>query len=72
MVDALRERVQAKIAKYPAKRSGKNEFYLLVHYDKAWCYNSPFKGIGFTYAEAVQAAASQIGSAVGVFDKIFV
>ena len=62
----------AKIAKYAAKPAGANEFYLLVHYDKAFVYNSPVQGIDFGYAEAVQAAAARIGIAVGVFDKIFV
>jgi hypothetical protein len=72
MVDALRDRVKAKIDKYPAIPSGMNEFYLLVHYDKAWEYNSPVKGIQWGFAEAIKAAAARIGSAVGVFDKIFV
>ncbi len=72
MVDALCDRVKAKIDKYPAKPSGMNEFYLLVHYDKAWVYNSPVKGIEWGYAEAVKAAAARTGNAVGVFDRIFV
>jgi hypothetical protein len=39
---------------------------------RAFVYNTPVLGIDFGYAEAVQAAAARIGSAVGVFDKIFV
>lgn len=72
MVGALCEVVRAKIAKYTAKPSGVHEFHLLVHYDKAFVYNSPVHGIDFGYAEAVQAAAVRIGGSVGVFDKIFV
>jgi hypothetical protein len=72
MVDALCDRVQAKTAKYQAKPSGMSEFYLPVHYDKAWVCNSPVRGIEWGYGEAVKAASARIGSAVGVFDKIFV
>lgn len=72
MVDALCEVVRAKIAKYAAKPTGTDEFHLLVHYDKAFVYNTPVEWINFGYAEAVQAAAARIGSTVGVFDKIFV
>lgn len=72
MVDALCECVQAKIAKYPAKPSKVDEFHLLVHYDKAWEYNTPVEGINFGYGEAVQAAAARIGDSVGAFDRIFV
>jgi hypothetical protein len=72
MVDALFQCVQAKIAKYPAKPSVMDEFHLLVHFDKAWEYNTPVAGIDFGYAEAVQAAAARIGSSVGMFEKIFV
>jgi len=72
MVDALFEVVQAKIAKYTAKPSAIDEFYLLVHYDKAWEYNTPVLGIDFGYGEAVRAAAERIGGTVGMFDRIFV
>jgi hypothetical protein len=74
MVDALCERVQAKIAKYRSKPSGVEEFYLLVHYDynKAWRYNTSVLGIDFGYAEAVQASAARIGASVGVFNTIIV
>lgn len=72
MVDPLCEVVRAKIAKYTAKPAGTHEYHLLVHYDKAFVYNTPVHGIDFGYAEAVQAAAARIGSSVGVFDKIFV
>ncbi len=72
MVDALCDRVQDKIAKYPSRPGGMAEFHLLVHYDKARAYNSPVIGIDFGYAEAVRAASSRIGTAVGAFDRIFV
>jgi hypothetical protein len=72
MVDALCDRVQDKIGKYPTKPGRMAEFHPLVHYDKAWEYDSPVIGIDFGYAEAVQAAAARIGTAVGVFDRIFV
>jgi len=72
MVDALFEVVQAKIAKYSAKPGAMDEFILLVHYDKAWEYNTPVLGIDFGYGEAVRAAAERIGGAVGMFDRIFV
>jgi hypothetical protein len=72
MVDALYECVQAKIAKYVTKPTGTDEFHLLVHYDKAFVYNTPVQGINFGYADAVKAAAVRIGASVGVFDKIFV
>jgi hypothetical protein len=45
---------------------------LLVHYDKAFAYNTPVHGIGFGYPEAVKAAAARIRRNVGVFKKIFV
>jgi hypothetical protein len=72
MVDALCDVVQAKIGKYAAKPAGTHEFHLLVHYDKAFVYNTPVHGMDFGYPEAVQAAAARIGNTVGVFDKIFV
>ena len=72
MVDALCECVQAKIAKYGSKPSGMDEFHLLVHYDKAWAYNTPVLGIDFGYAEAVQASAARLGCSVGVFNRIIV
>jgi len=72
MIDALCECVQAKIAKYPVKPTGTDEFHLLVHYDKAWQYNTPVTGIGFGYREAVQSASVRIGSSAGVFDRILV
>jgi hypothetical protein len=72
MVDALCDRVQEKISKYAATPTGMSRFYLLVHYDKAWTYNSPVKGIDFGYNEAVKAVSERIGRAVGVFDGIFV
>ena len=72
MVDALVGVVQAKIAKYTSKPAGIGEFHLLVHYDKALLYNTPVYGIDFGFVEAVAAASKHIGSAVGVFDKIFV
>jgi len=72
MVDALVQCVTAKTTKYISKPIGASEFYLLVHYDKAFVYNSPVLGIGSGYEEAVEAAAAKIGGAAGVFDKIFV
>jgi hypothetical protein len=47
-------------------------FHLLVHYDKAFIYNSPVLGIGTGYTEAGKTAAAKIYGAVGVFDRIFV
>ena len=72
MVDALVQCVTAKTTKYAAKPPGASDFHLLVHYDKAFIYNSPVLGLGIGYREAVGAAASRIGGAAGVFDKIFV
>ena len=72
MVNTLVECVTAKTTKYVVKPIGASEFHLLVHYDKAFIYNSPVLGIGSGYAEAVKAAAARIGRAVGVFDRIFV
>jgi hypothetical protein len=72
MVNALCDRVEAKTAKYAAKPNGIQQFQLLVHYDKAFQYNTPVEGVNFSYGEAVAAAADRIGNAVGVFDKIFV
>jgi len=72
MVEALVESITAKTTKYVAKPVGVYEFHLLVHYDKAFIYNTPVLGINVGYAEAVNAAAAKIAGAVGVFDKIFV
>jgi hypothetical protein len=72
MVDALAECITQKTKKYSAKPADAAEFHLLVHYDKAFVYNSPVLGIEFGYAEAVKAAAAKIGNATGVFDKILV
>jgi len=72
MVDALCECAQAKINKYPAKPPGMDEFHLLLHYDKAFFYNSPAVTVFSGYDEAVRAASARIGTAVGMFDKIFV
>ncbi|MGA2715436.1 MAG: hypothetical protein ABSG41_20240 [Bryobacteraceae bacterium] len=71
-VDALCECIEAKVAKYGGKPPGVSEFDLLVHYDKAFVYNTPALGIDFGYPEAVKAAALRIGSDVGLFDKILV
>ena len=72
MVDALCQCIEAKTTKYGRKPTGMGEFHLLVHYDKAFVYNTPVLGIDFGYAEAVKAASARIGKAVGVFDKVFV
>jgi hypothetical protein len=72
MVDALVECVTTKTTKYSVKPPGASEFHLLVHYDKAFLYNTPVLGIDFGYAEAVTAAARKIAGSVGTFDKIFV
>ncbi len=72
MVDALVECITKKTTKYSAEPPGVSEFYLLVHYDKAFFYNTPVQGIDFGYEEVVRAAAAKIGSAVGMFDRIFV
>lgn len=72
-VDALFENINTKIAKYLEKPTGLAKFFLLVHYDfKAYAYNSPVKGIGFSYPEAVAEASRRLGQATGVFDDIFV
>lgn len=70
--NALRDVVKAKIDMYKAQPTGVDEFHLLVHYDKALTYNTPVFGIEYGYEEAVHSVATQIGGAVGVFDKIFV
>ncbi len=41
MVDALAECITQKTTKYSAKPHHAAEFHLLVHYDKAFVYNSP-------------------------------
>ncbi|MGA2434010.1 MAG: hypothetical protein ABSG25_01855 [Bryobacteraceae bacterium] len=72
-VDALCANINTKIAKYSAKPTGLAAFFLLVHYDvKAYAYNSPVEGIGFSYPEAVAEASRRLGGATGVFDGIFV
>jgi hypothetical protein len=71
-VDALCEVIEAKVQKYKVNPMGNGEFDLLVHYDKAFAYNTPVHGIDFGYPEAVKAAAARIGTEVGVFTKIFV
>jgi hypothetical protein len=72
MVHALYDCIQAKINKYSAKPPNVNEFHLLVHYDQAFAYNSPVEGIDFGYEDAAAAVRARIGSAIGVFDRIFV
>lgn len=72
MVDALVECATAKTTKYSAKPASAAEFHLLVHYDKAFVYNTPVLGIERGYAEAIRIAAARIGNAVGVFDRILV
>jgi hypothetical protein len=72
-VDALCANIGTKIAKYPTKPNGLAAFFLLVHYDfKAYAYNSPVEGIGFSYPEAVAEASRRLRGATGVFDGIFV
>lgn len=72
MVHSLVQCVTAKTTKYAGKLVGASEFHLLVHYDRAFIYNTPVLGINMGYREAVREAAAKIGGAVGVFDKIFV
>lgn len=72
MVNALCECIAAKTAKYAAKPTCMAEFHLLLHYDKAFVYNTPVMGIDFGYAEAVKSATLRVGNAAGVFDKILV
>ncbi|MFZ0590239.1 MAG: hypothetical protein WAM39_07135 [Bryobacteraceae bacterium] len=72
-VDALCENINAKTAKYSARPTRLAKFFLLVHYDfKAYAYNSPVEGIGFSYSEATVEASRRLGQATGVFDGIFV
>lgn len=72
MVQALVDCIWRKTKKYSAKPADAKEFYLLVHYDKAWLYNSPVSGFESEFAEAVKDAAAKLGHSTGVFDKIFV
>ncbi len=72
MVDALCDVIEAKVKKYVGKARGMSELHLLVHFDKAYTYNSPVEGIDFRYPEAVKAAAARVGDKVGLFAKIFV
>ena len=72
MVNVLCDRVRAKISKYADKPPGVDEFYLLVHYDKAQQYNTRLEGIDYEFPEAIERATATIGRSVGVFDKIFV
>jgi len=72
-VDALSANIKAKIEKYSEKPTGLAAFFLLVHYDfKAYAYNSPVEGIGFSYPQAVAEASRRLGGSTGVFDGIFV
>jgi len=72
-VDALYQNIKSKIDKYSAKPAGLANFFLLVHYDcKAFAYNSPVKGIGLSYPEAVAKVSRRVGGATGLFDGIFV
>lgn len=72
-VDALCGNINKKIEKYLVKPTGFGNFFLLVHYDfKAYTYNSPVDGIGFSYPEAVAEASRRLGGATRVFDGIFV
>lgn len=71
MVRALCDRIDGKITKYATKPDDLDEFHLLVHYDKAWAYNSPVETLNFTFADAARAATVSIGGEPGVFDKIF-
>ena len=71
MMTALQDRLKDKIQKYAIRPIGLKEFHLLVHYDKAWAYNSPAETPWFTFADAAQAGAAFIGDNPGVFNRIF-
>jgi hypothetical protein len=63
---------QAKPRNIPPSRRASRNSTLLVHYDKAFLYNTPVKGSDVGYEEAVSATAAKIGNAVGIFHRIFV
>ncbi|HXL80200.1 MAG TPA: hypothetical protein VN951_04920 [Pyrinomonadaceae bacterium] len=52
-------------------QAGLDEIYLLVHYDKALAYNTPFCGPNSGYKEAVEFAAKVLNGDAGYFDGIF-
>jgi hypothetical protein len=72
MVQALRDRISAKVRLYP-RGLGYDEAYLLVHYDdRAYVYNTPFTAVDFGLPDVIQLVRPLVAEKPGPFSSIFV
>lgn len=72
-VDALLEIIDKKTSKYLNlhQQQSLNELYLLIYYDQAWIYNTPFYAPGFGFRDIAEIASQTVAGNHGVFQKIF-
>jgi hypothetical protein len=70
---ALEQALARKTGKYATLRqdAGLDELYLLLYYDQAHFYNTPFDSPGFGFPEIASRLARLAASDHGVFDRIF-
>jgi len=73
MVDALWAIIAKKIEKYEAKppQVQMDDFYLLIHYNQAFLYNTPVETLFFKFEDAARAGSAFIGEDPGIFGKVF-
>jgi hypothetical protein len=72
-VESLMSIFRKKIAKYGGLRAGQrlDQLYLLLFYNQAWSYNTPFEGEDYGFANVAQELRTAAASEHGEFDKIF-
>lgn len=70
---ALEATLRRKTSKYATLRSDARlgELYLLLYYDQAWLYNTPFDSPSFGFPEVVAHLSTLAAYDPGAFDKIF-
>ena len=72
-LDALEISLQRKTAKYATLKAnaGLAELHLVLYYDQAWAFNTPFDAPGFGFPEIVSHLKQVAVADHGAFDRIF-
>jgi len=72
-VDALVNVIKKKTTMYSGLhgQAGLNELYLVVYYDRALIYNTPYFAPGFDFVDITKLAAAEVSKNPGPFQKVF-
>jgi len=79
MRDALLHNIRKKVGKYsqpPARQKLQQqflaEFYLLVYYDEAVLYNTPYDAPGAGFQQIAAIVSAELRASAHPFDKFFI